>query len=139
MLFLITYLHEVAHHLTFIEFGRDVKPHGSQWKNCFRHISKPVLNSDTFPNDVLLALNNYFINPKASSCADPFLYNILKRFDENRQPSLASIPHNSLFRFRGKQYKKMKKQRTRWICEEFESGKKYLIPGIAEVEILSKD
>lgn len=137
--FLITYLHEVAHHLTYKEFKGKVKPHGSEWKNCFKHLSRPVLNESVFPRVVLASLIRYFKNPKASSCSDPHLYKTLQQFDSNPHPILDSVPMDTWFQFKLKWYRKLEKKRTRWVCEEKQSGKKYLITGLAQVEIIGQD
>lgn len=135
--FLITYLHEVAHHLTFKEFKRSVKPHGSEWKNCFKHISRPVLNEATFPPNVLNTLKGYFRNPKAASCSDPELFKALQFFDSDKpEKTLDSIPMNTVFKFRSKIYRKIEKKRTRWLCEELPSQKRYLIPGMVAIELV---
>lgn len=131
--FLVTYLHEVAHHLVRKEFGRSVKPHGSEWKNCFANISKPVLNDETFPPEVLASLKKYFKNPKASSCSDPTLFKSLRLFDQTDSKMLNELT-DSIFVFKGKTYRKIEKRRTRWLCEELASKKRYLISGIAPVE-----
>ena len=137
--FLITYLHEVAHHLTFKEFKGRVKPHGGEWKNCFKNITSPVLNEQTFPPNVLLSLKNYFKNPKASSCSDPILFKVLKQYDtKERGTTIDELEPNATFRFRSKIYQKQTKKRTRWTCQELNSGRIYLIPGVAEVELIDK-
>jgi predicted SprT family Zn-dependent metalloprotease len=51
--FLITYLHEVAHLLTFRKHGRRAKPHGIQWKRNFRDITYPVMTPSVFPEALL--------------------------------------------------------------------------------------
>src|SRR5678816_2471588 len=40
--FLITLLHELAHLLTFEEFGNKVPSHGREWKLSLIHISEPT-------------------------------------------------------------------------------------------------
>ncbi|WP_421869555.1 SprT-like domain-containing protein [Marinoscillum sp.] len=133
--FLVTYLHEVAHLVTFDEHGRKAAPHGMEWKNNFKRVAKPVLNEEVFPPPVLLALNNYFKNPKAASCSDPVLYNILRGFDGPTDLiPLSKIAIGELFDFQGKHYVKLEKKRTRSVCQAVESKRKYLISEIARVK-----
>lgn len=133
--FLVTYIHEVAHLVTFKEHGRKVSPHGTEWKNNFRKAMSPVLNEEVFPQNVYLALSNYFKNPKASSCSDPVLYNVLRQFDQPTSSiPLSKIAIGKLFIFQGKTYLKLEKKRTRSLCEETVSKRKYLISEIASVE-----
>jgi SprT protein len=135
--FLVTYVHEVAHLVTFKEHGRKASPHGNEWKVNFTKAMQPILTEDVFPPKVLLALQNYFKNPKASSCSDPILYNVLRQFDppDNLVP-LSKMSMGSIFSFNGKTFKKLEKKRTRSVCLEIETNKKYLISEIAAVQPL---
>src|SRR6185312_16623812 len=60
--FLITYLHEVAHMLTGLEYGHRVKPHGEEWKSVFIKVLWPMMREEVFPQDVLTALSKYLKN-----------------------------------------------------------------------------
>ena len=42
--FLITLLHEIAHFLTYNDYGFYVKPHGIEWKNKFKNLLLPIIN-----------------------------------------------------------------------------------------------
>ncbi|MDW3191595.1 MAG: SprT-like domain-containing protein [Cytophagales bacterium] len=132
--FLITYLHEVAHLLTFEQYGRKVAPHGQEWKNMFKKTLQPVLNEQNFPPDILQALTQHFASPKATSCSDPALYQILRKYDEDKgEILLKEVPIGGLFEFNGKTYQKLEVRRTRAICQELKSKRKYLIALIAGV------
>lgn len=133
--FLVTYLHEVAHLMAFKQYGRRIQPHGKEWKECFRQVSIPMLNKEVFPSNVLNALNTYFKNPKASSCSDPVLYQILKQFDKpNNRMLLKDIQVGTAFTFNKKPFVKLEKKRTRAVCQELNTKRKYLISELAEVE-----
>ena len=80
--FLITLLHEIAHFEVYNQYGREIKPHGKEWKQKFQHIMLPFLNPDIFPESLLPLLANHFKNPKASSDIDQQLSLALKQFDE---------------------------------------------------------
>ena len=135
--FLVTYLHEVAHLTTFKKHSHKVAPHGNEWKQEFINISEPMLTNDVFPPSVLASLTNYFQRPKASSCSDPNLYQALRQFDTNENTiSLKDIEPHQPFIFHGKKFVRLEKKRTRWVCEEINTKRKYLIPGIAEVELI---
>jgi hypothetical protein len=136
--FLITYLHEVAHLLTHNEFKGTVNPHGKEWKSVFIRLTQPVLNDEVFPPTVLAALTRYFKNPKASSCADPNLYRALQQFNgESEKKILDTVDLDSTFEFNKRTFQKIEKRRTRWVCLEIKSKKKYLIPGVAEVKVMT--
>lgn len=135
--FLVTYLHEVAHLIAFNKYGRKIQPHGKEWKNSFKEITEPILTESIFPTPVLVALKRYFKNPKASSCSDPVLYQILKQFDaENDKIFLKDIGIRKQFLFNGKTFIKLEKKRTRSVCQEVKTGRKYYIAEIAEVDVI---
>ena len=133
--FLVTYLHEVAHLIAFNEHGRRIQPHGKEWKDYFKEIATPLLSEEVFPKSVLSALKRYFKNPKASSCSDPYLFEILRQFDSASDTLfLKNIEIGNRFYFNKKLFIKLEKKRTRSVCQEVESKRKYLISEIAEVE-----
>lgn len=133
--FLITYIHEVAHLVTFNEYKRRVKPHGQEWKNNFRQLMLPVMTDQVFPDKVLRKLAQYLRNPKASSCNDHQLMSALQEYDVNRSGvSLSEISPGELFRFRHRLFRKEALRRTRYVCCEMKTQRKYLISKVAEVE-----
>lgn len=138
--FLVTYLHEVAHLMAFKQYGRRIQPHGKEWKDFFKQISIPMLNADVFHPSVLNALNKYFKNPKASSCSDPVLYQILKQFDSpSGMIMLKDIQVGQTFAFNDKIFVKLEKKRTRSVCQQVSTKKKYLISEVAEVESIDAE
>lgn len=136
--FLVTYVHEVAHYRTYIQNGFNVKPHGREWKNQFSFLMKPLLSMEVFPNEMLPALNKYFSDPKASSCSDISLLKALRLQDENPQGQffLSDVPFGKSFTFNGKVYTREAKRRTRSICKEAVSGRRYFISEGATVDLL---
>ena len=135
--FLVTYLHEVAHLMAYEQYGRRIKPHGTEWKNCFKQVTSPMLLPEVFEPNVLNALKQYFKNPKASSSSDPILYGILKQYDEpSDKIMLKDLPIGTSFIFNKKTFVKLEKKRTRSVCQEITSKRKYLVSDLAEVVII---
>ncbi len=134
--FLVTYLHEVAHLITFSKHKHRVQPHGKEWKNHFREVAAPVLHTQVFPADVLQALQRYLVNPKASSCTDPVLFQALHQFDKQTDKIvLANLAEGELFSLNGRAFRKGVTRRTRVLCEEVKSRKKYLVHSQALVQV----
>lgn len=133
--FLITYLHEVAHHVTFSKYGRKVKPHGREWKSAFIKLAEPILKEEVLPEPVFSALSVYLKNPKAASCSDPHLYHILRQYDpeDADMTPLSEVAIGESFHFQGKLYHKLEKKRTRSVCQERATGRRYLISEVARV------
>ena len=135
--FLLTYIHEIAHLVVFEEHKNRVDPHGKEWKKAFKKLMLPVLNDTVYPDDVLRPLARYMKNPKASSYSDPALIEALYQYDEgDEKPFLKDIPELSNFHFQKKNFKKLELRRTRYLCEELRSGRKYLISQSARVQPL---
>ncbi|MFP4090699.1 MAG: SprT-like domain-containing protein [Cyclobacteriaceae bacterium] len=137
--FLLTYIHEVAHLLAFTRHGFRIAPHGKEWKGCFQELMAPVLNSHVFPEDVLLPLQNYMRNPKAASGSDQQLTLALQQYDrQDGLQSLTEIAVGQHFRFRQAVFIKEEVRRTRALCKEMKSGRRYLVSLAARVELVIK-
>lgn len=136
--FLITLIHEIAHLIAFEEFGRQIKPHGGEWKRTFRDLMLPFLRPEIFPAGLLPVIARHFRNPKASSDTDAELAIALKSFDPaNDQNYIFEIPGGSIFRiYNGKTFKKGARRVKRYECMEIDTGKIYLFQPNAEVELI---
>jgi SprT protein len=135
--FLITLVHEVAHLVTYNQFRNKVNPHGREWKQNFKVLMTPFLNTEIFPLEVFAALRKYMQNPAASSCTDTQLLKTLKLHDEdNGTVFLEYLPQNTVFLFnKSRVFKKGEKIRKRFKCIELDSGHVYLFNPLAEVEL----
>lgn len=135
--FLVTYLHEVAHLRTQLQFGMKVKPHGEEWKNEFKKVLYPVMSEEIFPSDVLAALKVYLGNPKASSCTDINLLKALRTYDRKNDLSfLSDVQAGVTFKFNKKYFIKESVIRTRALCREVKTGRRFYIPEAAEVTVV---
>lgn len=133
-LFLMTYVHEVAHLRVFLQFGGRVDPHGEKWKTAFTDLLLPLLWETVFPEEILHELRRHMINPKASSFADSELTQAFRKFDKNtNQMMLSQVPEGSIFKLQGRYFKKGKLRRTRVLCRELQSKRDYLVPADAVV------
>ena len=137
--FIITLIHEIAHLVAFEKFGRNIKPHGDEWKFTFQRLMVPFIRPEIFPTTILPLLARHFKNPTASSDTDATLSLALKQFDEqNDKNYVFEIPYNSVFRIaNGKIFQKIALRVKRYECLEINSGKTYLFNPNAEVELLN--
>lgn len=134
-LFLITYIHEVAHLRVHLHYGNRLEPHGTEWKRVFQNLMQPVLKESIFPAEILPILFKHMENPKASSFADRNLTIALRKFDavHLQHPMVSELPEGSIFKLQGKYFKKGKLKRTRVLCCEIKSKRQYLVPAEATV------
>ena len=82
------------------------------------------------------ALSNYMDNVKASSHSDERLLRVLRRYDEKKMPLVETLEIGQKFKLNGKNFVKGKKLRKYHICSEIESGRKFRVLGLAEIEKL---
>jgi hypothetical protein len=140
--FLITYLHEVAHCVVHYKYKgrgrRRVAPHGAEWKHEFERLLQPVMNENIFPEDILTALLRYSKNPTASTGGDTFLFNAIRKYDEQALNSgrvaLVQLNEGSSFVFQNRQFTRGILRRTRVLCTDKASKRLYTIPAHALVE-----
>ena len=137
--FLITLIHEISHLVAFEKFGRNIKPHGNEWKYSFQIMMVPFIRPEIFPINLLPLLARHFKNPSASSDTDATLALALKQYDaQNDKNYIFEIPYGCVFRIpNGKIFKKIALRVKRYECIEVNSGRIYLFNPNAEVEVLT--
>lgn len=135
--FLITLIHELAHLVTFMQYGNKVQSHGREWKKMYAVLLQGFIELNIFPNDIHEALQESMHDLPASSCADESLMRILKRYDnrENGMVMVEQIQDGRFFEIeKGKIFRKGKKLRKRYQCTEVNTGKVYLFSPVYEVK-----
>lgn len=138
--FLITLLHELAHLLTFEQFGNKVLSHGREWKTIYAGMLAQFLQHKIFPQDIEAELIRSLNNPAASTCAEDGLLRVLRKYDSKQSPHhlVEEISMNAYFRTSdGRIFKKQEKLRKRFRCIEVKTGKVYLFSPVYEVEWLN--
>ena len=138
--FLITLIHEISHYFTFKNYGKYIKPHGVEWKNTFRSLLLPVINSDVFPNDVLKTLAAYTKNPKASTDTDLNLSLTLNKYNNNQSEYISSLSNGTVFKASNdRTYIMIKKLRKRYECMDVLTKKLYLFsPNVSINQIINE-
>jgi SprT protein len=133
--FLLTLVHEIAHLLCYERFGNRVKPHGQEWKDCYKELMRPFMRLEIFPGDVRTAIIGYMQDPGASSCSDDNLMRVLKKYDRpSDEIHLETLPMNSEFIYNEKVFIKGPKIRTRFRCIEKHTQHTYFFAALAEVK-----
>ncbi|APG63939.1 sprT domain-containing protein [Tenacibaculum todarodis] len=134
--FLLTLIHEIAHHVAHVKFGR-VQPHGKEWKTVFQHLMLPFLQPEIYPKEIVPFLAKYLKNPKASTDADVKLSLALRGFKaETGKNFIFEIPNGSVFQFKNKLYKRGPKRRTRYECLQIQTKRVYLFNQNVEVILI---
>lgn len=138
--FLMTLIHEIAHLVTFLKYGKYVKPHGQEWKHTFTCLMLPLLRPEVFPPSLLPLLAKHFKNPSASSDIDVALSLAMQTYDNTLKTKqfVFELPYGSFFRTDdGKIFRKGNQKIKRYECVEVYSKKKYVVQPHAMVELLT--
>ncbi len=133
--FLITLTHEFAHLLVWKTYKRSVKPHGKEWKKMFSELLNTLLSENIFPENIKTVLSKHAKNPAASSSKDILLVKELKVYDTpSKHIHLLDLEEGAFFALKNKRvFRKGKKRRTRFLCQEVSTKKEYLVHGVAEI------
>ena len=133
--FLITTIHEIAHLVTYKDFGQGIKPHGKEWKQTYRKIMLPFLKVEIFPDELLKVLQLHFRDPKASSDTDSQLAFILNKFDpENEKNYIFELEKGAVFEIHnGRRFIRGERRTKRFECKEFKGKRLYLFNPLTQV------
>ena len=133
--FLITTIHEIAHLVTYKDFGQGIKPHGKEWKQTYRKIMLPFLKVEIFPDELLKVLQLHFRDPKASSDTDSQLALILNKFDpENEKNYIFELEKGAVFEIHnGRRFIRGERRTKRFECKEFKGKRLYLFNPLTQV------
>lgn len=136
--FLMTTVHEIAHLVAFETYGRNIKPHGDEWKHTFQKLMLPFLHPAIFPSQLLPLLARHFKNPAASSDTDATLAMALKSFDPPSDKNyIFEIPYGAYFRTaNGRIFQRGAQRTKRFECRDLQNGQVYLFAPNAEIELL---
>ena len=135
--FLITLLHELAHLLTFEQYGNKVQSHGKEWKMIFGQLLAQFVEHKIFPPDIEKEILLSLKSPAASSCAEDGLLRVLRKYDEgnSNQQLVEEVELNKLFRTKdGRIFRRGEQLRKRFKCQEVKTGKLYLFSPVYPVE-----
>lgn len=144
--FLITLVHEMAHHSEIHQFMQlpktlfrrrkpRPKPHGEEWKKTYFYLMVPLMNSEVFPDDILAALLKYFEKTTVSHNASQRLTETLKKYDQpDGKEFLKDLMTNDIFYIPGgRAFRKMDQIRKRFRCVSLDNRKIYLFSPVARV------
>jgi SprT protein len=140
--FLITLLHEMAHLLTFEQYGNRVQAHGKEWKMVYGKLLEKFINNHLFPADIENELLRSLKNPAASSCAEDGLIRVLRKYDDKKSKVklIEELREKELFTIEnGRVFQKGERIRKRYKCTEVKTGKVYLFSPVYEVEVVSRE
>lgn len=127
--FLLVFLHELAHYLVAKEQRMGVKPHGKEWKQCYKKLVEEALEQVELPSDIVEAWRQHLKNIKSSSAADPHLVAVFKKYNPqiSDKVMLSELEVEDVFIFRNLQFRIDSFARTRVNCTLLSNNRKFLI------------
>ncbi len=138
--FLITLLHELAHLLTFEQYGPRVAAHGKEWKTCYSRLLTHFVSLQIFPPDIDSELKKSMKAPAATANGEVALMQVLRTYNKNAPSGktlLSNLPEGALFKLdSGKIFRKGQLRRKRYECIELRTGAVYTVSGLAEVQLV---
>lgn len=135
--FLITLLHELAHLLTFEQYGTKVPAHGREWKTIYSGLLDQFLKHKIFQEEIEKELMRSLKNPAASSCAEDGLLRVLRKFDLHGKDNcfVEDLSSGVLFQTEdGRIFRLEEKLRKRFKCTEVRTGKIFLFSPVHKVQ-----
>ncbi len=143
--FLITLLHEIAHMLCFVKHGRRIAPHGAEWQLAYSTLLLPAVEQQFFPDDVTKELYKTIKAPAASCQGEIALMRVLKKYNTINTNSvhnhliktIEELPIGASFKTKdGHVFKLEKKLRTRYLCLQVHTGKRFSFPALYQVMLV---
>ncbi len=135
--FFITFIHELAHLLTYKQYGSRVKAHGKEWKNHYRRLLEPFLEKNIFPEELHNTVYQHLQNIRASSQTDVNLARTLMQFNKNPDETvIEALSPGSFFLFNNRKFQIIKKLRKRYRCLEPETQRYFLFQPLTPVHPL---
>jgi hypothetical protein len=134
--FLITFIHELAHHVTHQKYGPNHQSHGAEWKHEFKNCMRPVVMLRVFPPGIEVPLIHHMKSPKYTHSGDVQLMKALMKYNHTQELILDDLAENTLFKMKLNSrivFRKLHKLRTYIMCEDIANGRKYKIHAIAKI------
>lgn len=134
-LFLMTFLHEFAHHQTIRDYGRKVPPHGVEWKMNFRSLMLPFLNEESLGKTLFPLIAGHMQNPRANISADQALYRYVLDQRNEEGTAIRTLSIGQRFYFRNEEYEVEQPLRKRIRVIRTRDQRRYIFQPLVRVYV----
>lgn len=137
-LFFFVLTHELAHLLAFEKFGRNIAPHGIEWKQTFRIMLLESLS--IYKDDLKPLILKFSKSPKANFMSSPDLVRYF-RFSatENHLSFVEDLDIKDSFIYREERYIILNRLKKNYLCENLDNGRQYRFNSLAKVEKINRN
>lgn len=138
-LFLWVFLHEAAHLETHLKHP-SVQPHGHEWQEEYARLL--TFHAGLFPDEAQPLIARYARRIPLSRSLGRQVEETLHHSDPGYNPAEVALRLDDLvpgdrFRLKSKSdllFEVLEHRRTRWLCREVATGRRYLVTGAAEID-----
>ena len=135
-LFFFVLTHELAHLIAFEKYGNRISPHGAEWKTTFRIMLLESIS--IYSDDLKPIILQFSKSPKANFMASPDLVKYFHIEDyEDETSYIEDLSIGDQFIYKKQRYIIEEKRKKNYLCNQLESGKKYIFKPLARVEKLN--
>lgn len=134
--FLITFIHELAHHVAYKRFGDKHQPHGMEWKEAYKDCMRPFLMRNIFPSDIAAPLTKHMQYPRYTHTTDVNLMKSLMQYDLEKKILLEQLPRGATFKLRKNSkiiLRKGEQVKDYFLCSDFTKGTTYKVFSVAKI------
>ena len=137
-MFLWVFLHEAAHYETRLKYNGSVQPHGHEWQAAYARLLRECIA--LFPPETHDSIARYASRVPLARATGQGIEELLRHYDKDYSPEsvtrLDDLPAGSLFRLKRSPdilFRSDERRRTRWLCTDTATGRRYTVPATAEV------
>ncbi|WP_417428157.1 SprT-like domain-containing protein [Halpernia sp.] len=131
-LFFFVLTHELAHLIAFEKY-RKISPHGKEWKLTFREMLLESLS--VYSAEIKPHILQFSKSPKANFMASGPIVKFFHKDDlSENEMFIEGLEMEDSFLYRKQIYKIRQKLKKNYLCENLNSGKKYIFKALAKVE-----
>ncbi len=132
-LFFLTLTHEIAHMKVYDQFTRkQALPHGKEWKSIFGAMI--VESLEVYSDHLRPLLQKFAQSPKAGYYGDANMVRYFNQLHNPNQLILKDLKIGERFALKEQKFEIIQKNRTRYICKNLSTQKKYYVNHSVAIE-----
>ncbi|MCX7861596.1 MAG: hypothetical protein N2449_01210 [Bacteroidales bacterium] len=131
-------LHEFAHVLTHKQIQRKEKAHGKTWQQNFLTLLHKAIEEQIFPEYIATFIHNEFLTQPSYSSSKDYLIKYCisqEHYLPKQTKCVKDYQTGQTFSIFNRKFKVLKRFRTRSLCLEIHTHKRYIIQGFIITDV----